>query len=234
MHFDMSKQHDVDAQLPRDRATQRLLTELRCGKMDAYEDLFDLHSDQILTIIRFRMDRRLAARVDAEDILQDVFLAGKKRVDNLARSATESFLVWIRLIVRQTIIDLARYHLTAERRSVLRESRPVRDAFHSDESFSMANLLVSGMATPSKIFSQREMVARVEQCLETLRPEDREIIALRHYEELSNQEVAEILDVSSKAASIRYVRALSRLKSALGAIESLPDSNDQLPGDMSP
>ena len=91
-------------------------------------------------MIRFRMDRRLANRIDAEDVLQDVFLAAQKRLDNLIQSPTESFLVWIRMITRQTLVDLARHHLGAQRRTTARECRR-EDFWNSQESFSMASLL---------------------------------------------------------------------------------------------
>jgi len=202
----------------RDAQTTMLLGELRQGREDAYVELFDLYSDQLIKIIRFRLDRRLATRVDPEDVLQEVFLAGQKRIQNLVASPTDSFLIWIRLILRQTIVDLVRHHLGAQRRSANREVRSTRKIYHADESFSMASRLIANTASPSAVFSKKEMISRVEECLEELGDNDREIIALRHYEELGNKEVAEILGIAEKAASIRYVRALAKLKTTLAKI----------------
>ena len=202
----------------RDAQAALLLKELRNGREEAYVELFDLYSQQLLKIIRFRLSRRLATRVDPEDVLQEVFLAGQKRIDNLVASPTESFLIWVRMILRQTIVDLIRYHLGAQRRSANREVSNARKIYTSDESFSMASRLMANTASPSAVFSKKEMISRVEQCLERLSPNDREIIALRHYEELGNKEVAEVLGIAEKAASIRYVRALAKLKSALATV----------------
>ncbi len=211
----------------REEQTLSLLAELRDGRMDRYADLFDLYSEQLLKIIRFRLDRRLATRVDPEDVLQEVFLAGQKRLDNLVNSPTDSFLVWIRFILGQTIVDLYRHHLGAERRNPRREIRNEHHIYHADESFSMASRLVASTASPSAAFSQKEMISRVEECLAKLSDNDREIIALRHYEELGNREIAEVLGIQEKAASIRYVRALARLKSVLAAVTN---ANGRPPG----
>lgn len=213
-----------DSLQARDFQTAALLKELRSGREAAYAELFDLYSDQLLRIIRFRMDRRMAARIDPEDVLQETFLAGQKRTHNLIESPTDSFLVWIRMILRQTMVDLFRHHLGAQRRSANRERRDERKIYHSDESFSMATLLVAKTKSPSSVFSRKEMVSRVENCLDKLGESDREIIALRHYEELGNKEIAEILEISEKNASIRYVRALARLKVALAQIPAVDGS----------
>ena len=211
-----------EVKLTREQQTTRLLNNLRNGQEGAFSELFDLYSDQLLRIIRFRIDRRLAARLDAEDVLQEAFLAGQKRTQNLIDSPAGSFLIWIRMIVRQTMVDLYRHHIGAQRRSANREQRDERKIFYSDESFSMATLLVARNRSPSSVFSEKEIISQVEECLEKLAENDREIIALRHFEELGNSEVAEVLEISQKNASIRYVRALAKLKAALVAVS---DSN---------
>ena len=205
-----------------------LLQQLREGRESAFAELFDMFSGQLLRIIRFRLDRRLAKRIDAEDVLQEVFVAGQQRIDNLIKSPTDSFLVWIRMIMRQTLIDLVRHHLGTQRRSVHREARNDRQIFHSQESFSIASVLVASNTPPSQAFSRKEMLASVERSLQELKESDREIIALRHFEELSNSEVAEILELTEKAASIRYIRALAKLKTALAKLNDSPGSGIQL------
>lgn len=209
-----------DGSVSRDEQTKSLLQQLRSGKDSAYIELFDLYGQQLLRIIRFRMDRRLAARVDPEDVLQEAFLAGQKRTQHLIDSPGDSFLIWIRMIVRQTMVDLFRHHVGAQRRSANREQRDDRRIFHSDESFSMATLLVAKNRSPSSVFSAKEMITKVEGCLEELAESDREIIALRHFEELGNSEVAEVLGITQQNASIRYVRALAKLKAALVSIKN--------------
>ena len=186
-----------------------------------------MYSPLLLRIIAFRLDRRLATRLDPEDVLQEVFVDGLKRIEHLRAPETPSFLVWIRLILRQTLIDLVRHHLGAQRRSVSRESKSDEQAFQSQESFSIASLLVANTTSPSSAFSKRELIENVEASLQTLNETDREIIALRHFEELSNKQAAAVLELTEKAASIRYVRALTKLKSALAELKFADGSQIQ-------
>lgn len=195
------------------------MQQLRDGNNASYAMLFDIYSPQLLRIIDFRLDRRLATRIDAEDVLQEVFVSGLKRIDYLRAPETKSFFVWIRLITRQTLIDLVRHHLGAQQRSVNREHKNDRNSFQSQDSFSIASILVANTTSPSNAVSKRELMQLVESSLQTLSESDREIIALRHFEELTNKQSAEVLEITEKTASIRYVRALTKLKTALSELK---------------
>ena len=155
-------------------------------------------------------------RVDAEDILQEAYVDGQNRMENLRNSPTNSFLVWIRVIVGQTMINVHRRHLASEKRSASKEVRST--GFESDSSATLMIQLADSITSPSQAISKRELFNQVTLAMDSLKESDREIVALRHFEELTNSEIAEILDITPKTASIRYVRALDRLKNSLANV----------------
>jgi RNA polymerase sigma-70 factor (ECF subfamily) len=151
-------------------------------------------------------------RVDPDDVLQEAFLAAERRIDHYATEASLSPFVWLRLIVMQTLADVHRYHLNAQRRDA---SREVVRSFSSTPSASIAAFLTGRLTSPSQVVERAEMYELVERTVAKMDPLDQEVLALRHFEELSNSEVAEVLGIQQKAASIRYVRAVKRLREEL-------------------
>ena len=190
---------------------------LRDGDEAALAALWDLHRERLARLARFRSDVRMARRSDADDVLQEAYLAARQRLARFAADGFRSSFVWLRLVVVQTLTDLHRHHLGAQLRDAGREQ--AMDAGHggggSDPSAALAARLSGGGMTPSGIMVAAERRALVRTAVATLGEADREILALRHGEQLGNGEVAEILGIQEKAASIRYVRALRRLKDAL-------------------
>jgi RNA polymerase sigma-70 factor (ECF subfamily) len=198
---------------------EQLLARFQAGDEHAFVELYSHHRDRLKQMIEFRMDRRLRGREDASDILQDVYIDAHQRLRHYLKRPELSFYIWLRQLTTQRLIDIHRRHLSAEKRDVKQEvsiSRP----FASATSASMAVLLVARLASPSQMAMQAEMVVQIEKGLEKMDPIDREVLALRHFEELRNCEVAEVLGIKEAAASNRYVRALSRLRDLL---EELPD-----------
>lgn len=194
--------------------SEELLIRLRAGDQDALVDLFARYRGRLKQMLEFRMDRRLRGREDASDVLQEAYLDAQKRLKHFLNKPQLSFYVWLRKVTTQRLIDVHRRHLNAEMRDVKQEvslDRPGAAA----TSVSMASLLVAQLVSPSQTIMRDELIALVEAALNDLDPIDREILALRHFEELRNGEVAEILDLKEAAASNRYVRALSRLRDAL-------------------
>jgi RNA polymerase sigma-70 factor (ECF subfamily) len=121
------------------------------------------------------------------------------------------------LLAGQRLVDLHRQHLGARMRSVGREVSINRDGSPSAASACLAAHLVGECTSPSRAVERAELLAKVEESLESLEPIDREVLSLRHFEELSNADTAAILGIETAAASKRYLRALERLKSALAA-----------------
>lgn len=177
---------------------------------------FDLHHDRLARIVAFRLDPRLRRRVDVEDVLQDAFLAARKRVDHFMRERSGSPFVWLRLIVEQTLVDVHRQHLGAQMRDAGREV-PLRTRVGRDSLSESISHLLAQSNSPSKEAMREETARRIRDLLDRMNDVDREVLALRHFEELTNQEVAEFLGISPKNASIRYVRALKRLKETLSS-----------------
>jgi RNA polymerase sigma-70 factor (ECF subfamily) len=118
-------------------------------------------------------------------------------------------------MTRQTLIDIHRRHLGAQGRDAAREVAIESWRFPVATSVSLASVLAGDLTSPSQAAMRDERAARLHQALEQMDEVDREVLALRHFEDLSNQEVAEALGISQKAASMRYVRALERLKQAM-------------------
>jgi RNA polymerase sigma-70 factor (ECF subfamily) len=194
-----------------------LLNRLQKGDVDAVADGFSQHHDRLWKLISFRLSPRLGGRVDADDVLQEAYLAAVERLQHLAANRPTSVFIWLRLIVVQTVTDLHRRHLGAQMRDAYREiSLQGIPAGHST-SASLAAHVMGNFTSPSRAAMREETAARLEAALDSMNPIDREVLALRHFEELTNQEAAEVLGIEEKAASIRYIRALKRLKEILSA-----------------
>ncbi len=200
--------------------SRSVLSRLKNGDDEALAGLFSQHRERLWRMVHFRLDRRLQGRVDTEDILQEAYLATAKRVHHFAEESSTSFFVWLRMIVMQTLIDVHRRHLGAQMRDAGREVAIRGCRYSQTTSVSMVARLVGHLTSPSQAVLRAEVSEHLEAALETLDPIDREVLALRHFEELTNSEVAEVLDIQQKTASIRYVRAIKRLKGILSQMPS--------------
>ena len=183
---------------------------LQGGDDAALGPLFELHRARLVKMVAFRLDVRMVGRVDAEDVLQDTFVEAEKRLQAY-RDDDKPFLVWIRLITSQTMVDLHRKHLGAGMRNAAKEVA-------SPESGAMSGLFVGHITSPSRAMMREEVRAKIEGALEEMDEIDREVLMLRHFEDLSNKDAATVLGIQENAASNRYVRALGRLKGYLGSL----------------
>lgn len=194
---------------------------LREGDSQALAELFSRERDRLWRMVSFRLAEPLRARLGPDDVLQEAFLDASKRLGHYEDCPGCSPFVWLRMVVNQTLVDLHRRHLGAQRRDVGREVAPWSSPFAQTTSASVAIQLVGAFTSPSQAAVRAEAVSLVEQAMEQMDPIDREVLALRHFEELTNAEVAETLNIEQKAASIRYVRALRRLKGILAQVPGL-------------
>ncbi len=197
---------------------------LRAGEEAVLAELFSLHRERLRRMLNFRMDRRLAGRVDAEDILQEAYLDATQRIEHYRKEDSMSFFVWLRLIVNQTLIDVHRRHLGAEMRDANREVSMHHKGNAQSTSLSLAAKLLGDLTSPSQAAVREETAAQLERAIASMDPMDQEVLALRHFEDLTNSEVAEVLGIGQTAASNRYVRALGRLKNILAEIPGFLDS----------
>lgn len=194
-----------------------LLERLRNGDQAALGELFDRHRDRLRRMVELRLDQRLAGRVAPSDVLQEAYIDALKRVDHFFAKPDQSFFGWLRLVVAQRLADLHREH-TAGKRNAARDV-PMYHGGPGADSGCLAACLIGRLASPSHAAQRDETFALLEEALAQIDPLDRDVLALRHFEELGNAETAELLGIQPAAASKRYVRALARLRQIL---ESIP------------
>lgn len=199
--------------------SDELIARLETGDAQVLVELFSQHRDRLKHMLNVQMDQRLRGREDASDILQEVYLDAHQRIRHYLKHPERSFYVWLRQLAMQRLIDIHRRHLLAEKRDIKQEVSINRRSMAAS-SASMAFQLATHLASPSQLAMRAEMVSQIETALESMDPIDREVLALRHFEEMRNSEVAEVLNIKEAAASNRYVRALSRLREVL---KKLPD-----------
>ena len=206
---------------PDSHETQQLLRDAGDGSPDAVNQLMNRHRDALRQMVRLRLDRALAQRIDASDVVQDVLLEASRRLDDYIRNPAMPFHLWLRQLAKDRMIDMHRRHRTAKRRSVDAE-RPLAAPQYADcSSMDLAAQLKDHELTPAAANIRRELEARFLAAIEQLDEQDRELILMRHYEHLGNSEVAETLGISQPAAGMRYLRALRRLRTILGDHPSL-------------
>jgi RNA polymerase sigma-70 factor (ECF subfamily) len=200
-----------------DRDHQDLLDRLATGDREALARLFALHRDRLRRMVEFRLHPRLLRRIDPDDVLQDAYLDAVQRIDSYSQQKDPSCYLWLRLIVAQTLVDLHRRHLGAKIRSANQEVSLSRFAGPALSAESMSFHLTGGLTSPSAAAERAETSQVLREALDAMDEIDREVLVLRHLEDLGNAEVAQILGLQPSAASNRYVRALGRLKGILQA-----------------
>jgi RNA polymerase sigma-70 factor (ECF subfamily) len=198
---------------PESSETQQLLEQARQGEAAAVEQLLTRHREPMRRVIELRLDPAIGPRVDASDIVQEVLLEASRRLADYLRAPAMPFHLWLRHIALDHIIDAHRRHRLAQRRTVDREQslKPARD----DSSREQFAAFIDRELTPATAAMRQEMENRFREVLATLDEDDRDIILMRHFEQLSNQEVASSLGLSEPAASMRYLRAVRKLRSLL-------------------
>jgi RNA polymerase sigma-70 factor (ECF subfamily) len=180
-------------------------------------ELFLRDQDRLRKTVRFRLDPRLASRVDCEDVLQEAFMEISRRASDFSTKVTVPFFVWARQITIQVLIDIHRKHLGAVRRNVTREVSISKLNLTPAGSSVLAIELLGNLTSPSEAAVRHEAESQLHTVLEQLSETDREVLVLRHLEELTNKEVAEVLGLHKSAASRRYLRALQSLRAAFNS-----------------
>lgn len=200
---------------PDSLTTNELLDRARNGDARSRDQLLDRHRQALLQLVRHRLDRRISARVDASDVVQDVLLEASRRLSEYLLSPGLPFHLWLRGLARDRMIDVHRRHRTAARRSVDREQRD-RAATGNSSGVDLMARLGDPSLTPAAAAIRRELAERFRAVIDQLEEADREILLMRHVEQLSNSETAQTLGLSAPAAGMRYLRALRRLRELLG------------------
>ena len=200
---------------PEQQQTEELLVQAKQGDQSAVNRLMERHRDALSHLVRMRLDQKILQRVDASDVVQDVLIEANRRLQTYLENPILSFRLWLRQIARDRIIDAHRRHRVSAKRSVDREQKLAAPRGYDQSSIHLASILGDKNLTPAAGALQKEMARRVEAAVALLDDRDSEIIIMRHYEHLTNQEIALSLELSEPAASMRYLRAVRRLKSIL-------------------
>jgi RNA polymerase sigma-70 factor (ECF subfamily) len=183
-------------------------------------DLFVQNRERLVQMIRLRIDQRLLQRIDASDVIQESYLECVRRYDDYRENPKLPLFLWVRLQTNQKLVDLHRGHLGAQMRDVGREAA-LNHGAASVSSAALAEQLLGRLTTASKAAIRKETQLRVQDALSAMDAIDREVLTLRHFEMLTNEETASVLGISKTAASNRYIRALMRMKKIATGIPGL-------------
>jgi RNA polymerase sigma-70 factor (ECF subfamily) len=203
--------------------TTHLTERAAAGDEEALAQLFVQYRDRLARMVQMRMDRRLKGRVDPSDVLQEAYIELARRLPDYVRRPNVSFFLWLRMVTGQRLLQIHRRHLGAAMRDAGRELTLYSGSLPEATSMSLAAHLLGRLTTPSQAAVRVELQLQLQEVLNSMEPIDREVLALRHFEELTNNEVAETLRISKAAASKRYVQALRRLRKVLSKIPDFVD-----------
>ncbi len=205
--------------------TNRLLDQARAGDREALNELLARHRPRLRRMVDLRLDRRLQARIDASDVIQEAYVEVARRLDEYLRAPSYPLFLWLRLIVGERLLKLHRHHLGTQMRDAGLEVSIYRGALPEASSAALAAQLLGKHTSPTQAAVRAERMLRLQEALNTLDAMDREVLSLRHFEELSLAETALSLGIEESAAAKRYIRALKRLKATLasmpGGLESV-------------
>ncbi len=200
---------------PEKPQTEQLIAQAKGGDASAINQLMDRHRNSLRQLVRMRLDRKIQKRIDVSDVVQDVLVEANRRLQRYLEDPVMPFHLWLRQIAKDRIIDAHRRHRVSAKRSVDREQQLVAPRGYDQSSIQLASLLGDPKLTPAAAIMQKEMARKVEDSIALLDEKDCEIIVMRHYEHLTNQEIGQLLGLSEPAASMRYLRAIRRLKHVL-------------------
>jgi RNA polymerase sigma-70 factor (ECF subfamily) len=191
------------------------LEQARTGDQTALNELFGRHRVRLRRMVDLRLDRRLQSRIDASDVIQEAYVDAVRRLDEYLRRPDYPLFLWLRLIVGERLLKLHRYHLGTRMRSAELEVSIYRGALPAATSAALAAQLLGKHTSPTQAAVRAERMLRLQEALNSLDPMDREVLSLRHFEDLSLAETARSLEIQEAAAAKRYIRALKRLKAVL-------------------
>jgi RNA polymerase sigma-70 factor (ECF subfamily) len=188
-------------------------------------ELFARHRERLRRMVQMRLDWRLQGRIDASDVIQDAYLEAARRMEEYLRESGMPLFLWLRFLVGERLMILHRHHLGAKMRDARREVSLYRDALPEASSAALAAKLLGQHTSPSEAAVRAERMLRLQEAVNRLDPLDREVLSLRHFEQLSRAETAQVLGIEEGTAAKRYIRALKRLKDMLadmpGGLEGL-------------
>ena len=198
--------------------TNRLLQAVALGDNEKWGALLERHRERLRRMVALRLDRRLQGRIDASDVLQEAYLEASTRMGEYLKQPAMPLFLWLRFLTSQKLLELHRRHLGAQVRDAGREVCLYQGALPETSSAALAAQLLGHLTQPSQAAIRAEMKIRLQDALNSMDALDREVLALRHFEQLSNAETAQTLGIRASAASKRYIRALKKLKAILSSV----------------
>jgi len=200
-----------------DETSGLLRSESPKEKQRILAEIFTRHRKRLHSMVNLRLDPRLRARIDPSDVLQDAYMEAQERLEEYLRSRPMPLFLWLRRITGQKLYDLQSHHMKAGKRSVRREQAPLGNPMPEATSEVIADRLSAKVVpSPSEAMLHAEVRARVQEALDRMDPLDREVLALRFFEQLTGAETAQALGIAAGTARMRYFRALQRLREVLG------------------
>ncbi len=204
--------------------TNRLLELAAKGDRASLGELLTRHEPRLRLMVAFRLDSRLRGRVDASDVLQEIHLAAAGHLGDYLSVRNIPLFMWLRGIAGNKLLEIHRHHLGTPMRNARREIAFYHGSLPTGTSVAIAEKLLGHSTRASEAAMRAEAKFRLEGALNSMDPLDREVLALRHFEQLTNSEAARVLGIKEGAAGKRYLRALERLRDVLtqfkGGLES--------------
>jgi RNA polymerase sigma-70 factor (ECF subfamily) len=196
-----------------------LLARAGGGDIEAWGALLALHQERLVSLVGFRLDPRLRRRVDTADVMQEAFIAATARRAEFFGQSTQPLFLWLRWMVGNTLLELHRHHLGVQMRDARRETLSARpgskDAGDDNTRAALIAQLTAGVTGPATAAARADIKARLTEAMDRMDAIDREVLALRHFEQLTTSEAAQVLGIQEDAAAKRYMRALVRLREML-------------------
>jgi RNA polymerase sigma-70 factor, ECF subfamily len=198
--------------------TRRLLSQAAAGDPDRFGALLEQHRPRLRRMVALRLDPQLHGRIDPSDVIQETYLEASARLAEYVRKPTMPFFLWLRFLAGQKLVTLHRHHLGTRMRAAGREVSLYRGRLPEASSAALAAQLLGHETRPSEAAVRAELKIRLQEALNSMDALDREILALRHFEQLSLGETAQVLGLTESGACRRHLRALKRLREILSSL----------------
>jgi RNA polymerase sigma-70 factor, ECF subfamily len=195
-----------------------MLRRAQSGDPRALEQVLTRYRGRLKRMVKLRLDPRVQGRVDPSDVVQEAYLEVSLKLGDYLIEPKIPFFLWLRLMTGQKLALEHRKHLGVQARNAAREVSLHHGAYPEASSAALAARLLGRISTPSKAAMRADLRVRIQEALNRMEALDREVLALRHFEQLSNAETALVLGIKETAACNRYVRALERLRMILGPV----------------
>jgi RNA polymerase sigma-70 factor (ECF subfamily) len=211
-----------------------LLQRAGAGDQLALGELFDRHRARLRRMVQIRLAQRLKGRIDPSDVLQETYLELSRSLANYLKNPILPFFLWLRFLTGKKLQAIHRHHLGVQMRDAHREISLQNGAWPQASSESLAAQLLGKLTSPSQAAMRAELRARVQEALNGMPLLDREVLALRHFEQMSNAETAQVLGITESGASNRFVRALKRLRTILVDVPGFCEDGEKAGTDKTP